>query len=439
MKPANKSNTTIKNIPARTRAVGNNQHTIPKNMPKLPALPNGKEKEKIVVTESNRSQKKKKRSKTSQQRGWWDLTGDILYNLGSKALTHGLEMLKGWGDYEVQTNSFLAAATEGKNGGTVPIIYNSKVANILRHREFVGNVLSSTTPFSSTRYPINPGLDKTFPFASPIARCYSNYRMRGCMVEYVSLTSDYSAVGTLGYIALATQYNSIEGPFTDCKALLNSEYSNSCKPSESLAHPIECAPGQLTLSELYIRSGDPPVNTDLRMCDLGVITVAVGSNNNSDAVLGELWITYEMELYFPKLAQDNPSNWLAGTGVGYTDSLPLNGFVKNPVSTMEATILNGNQLMLGDESIGQTYFCCIEYSGPTGATCAPPAISGVNSSLSSFFFAPAQQGSAIITRFTITFWLKLDQGKVGGFAIGNNGNLPFGGYFDMNIIQVHNF
>jgi hypothetical protein len=317
----------------------------------------------------------------------------------------------GFGDYEVETNSLLAAATEGKNGNGVPIMRNSKVANIVRHREFIGDLYGSTSSFALRTFKINPGDDITFPWLSPIARCYSNYRMRGAMFEFVSLATDYSAIPYIGYVAMATQYNSLNPVFTDKKELENSEYANSCKPSESMSHPVECAVDQLAQSELYVRQNSS--SGDARLYDLGKFSVAVGGQA-TETIIGELWITYEVELYFPKLASTSGlMNTYAATLGVFTSALPLVGaFNKINGSTLGIDLVTNSKLLLGEEAIGQKFEVSITWSG-TSAVCSPGILAGVDSTLSNVTYSPTSGLAS--TQMSMTFILYCDKGKVGGF------------------------
>jgi len=64
-------------------------------------------------------------------------------------------------------------------------------------------------------------------------------------------------------------------------------------------HPIECARSVTSIDELYVRTG--AVSTDLRFSDLGQFCVATGGQQTAGLVLGELWISYEIEFFQPKI------------------------------------------------------------------------------------------------------------------------------------------
>lgn len=235
---------------------------------------------------------------------WWDTAtsfadkfikgkGGEMAGLADMAIT-------GLGDYDIDTNSVEAAATGGHLGNNVPMMVNSKCSNTLRHREYLGDIFSSNSNFSAVQFSINPGLFSTFPWLAPIANCFTSYRMRGLIYEFNSLATEYSAQTSLGFVALGTQYNTIDPPFTDKITMLNSEYANSRKPSETFMHAVECAGNQLVLEQLYVRDQSPPNDTDIRFYDLGTLTLAVGGQVANDEIIGELWASYECEFYQPK-------------------------------------------------------------------------------------------------------------------------------------------
>lgn len=402
-----------------------------KPLPPIPVRPGG-----VTQAEVRDLEKQEKK----EEQSLWDMFGDVLNLAGRKALQYGIRTLTGFGDYQVNSNSLLAAATEGKNGYTVPIMSNSKVGTIIRHREYIQDVPGSVA-FSLTSFSINPGLDTTFPWASPVSNCYSNYRMRGMMFEFVSLATDYAAVQGLGYVVMATQYNSLLPIFVDKKTMENSEYANSTKPSVNMCHPVECAPGELSISELYVRSGVPPTNADLRLYDLGTFSIATGGQSGS-ATIGELWVTYEMELYFPILSGTNQTiqgNHFNALIANWTNANPLTtssvtNWTPDPTNNM-AVLCVGNLVTFGQDSIGTQFRVRIFWqSNGGGITWVPPTITIAGDTV--LLVGPIAcpfSGALVSTRCDIVFSVQGGNLPV-SFTIGGAGTLPtFGAGFNANI------
>jgi hypothetical protein len=100
---------------------------------------------------------------------------------------------------------------------------------------------------------------------------------------------------------MATQYNSLTPAFPDKRTMENYEFANSCKPSLTMMHPVECAKNQTPVDFLYIRTGAIATGSDQRLYDLGQFFIATQGMQANAGVIGELWCTFEVELYKPKL------------------------------------------------------------------------------------------------------------------------------------------
>lgn len=298
--------------------------------------------------------KKKAKKRTRKANGggkhdWWDTAGKAAGFLGKVA-----PLLMGFGDYDVDTNSVAAAATNGKIGGDIPLMTNSHCANIIHHREYIGAVHGSMAAFTPVTYPLNPGLSETFPWLAPIAGCYTRYRWRGVVVEYVPLACNFSTTGLLGYVALATQYNPLDPEFTDKRNMLNHEFSTEVKISELGVHPIECAKNQMSIDEYFIRDAPPPQNADIRFYDIGELTVATGANPSNDQI-GDLWITYEVEFYQPKLNLASTDSYFiqqrSGAGQNASGFWPFgNAIVTSNDSTL-GSVTNDGRYFVFDKSL----------------------------------------------------------------------------------------
>uniref|UniRef100_A0A7D5BDM8 Putative capsid protein n=1 Tax=aquatic metagenome TaxID=1169740 RepID=A0A7D5BDM8_9ZZZZ len=222
--------------------------------------------------------------------------------LGGQAGDMG-SRITGFGAYKVNYNSII---------GNVPAIRNSRSregATIVRHKEFIGDVKSSVNFEIQYELPINAAQSSTFPWMSQIAANYEQYEIQGMLFEFVSSSGDTTAGSqTLGDVLQATQYNSLEPSFANKQQMLNQEFSIVCKPSVNALHPIECAPKQTTLELLYTRPGVQAANSDIRLYDLGVYTLATQGQQTADQMLGSLYVTYEIALMKPKL--------VTGSGLG---------------------------------------------------------------------------------------------------------------------------
>jgi hypothetical protein len=265
---------------------------------------------------------KRKKKQKKEDSGW--LGG--LFDGIMKIAPHILPLIAGFGDYDISMNSLMQDVNPEACSTQVPIMSNSKNGNIARHREFIGVILSTTSNFSVQTFDINPGLDDLFPWLSVEASGYTSYRMRGLIFEFKTRATSYSATPSLGYVAFATNYDSLLPAFGSERELLNYEFATSCAPNEHMIHPVECARDKVVLPQLYLRSHAAPDPSDKRMYDMGKFNVAVGGQPSSGAVLGELWASFEVELLMPKLAKDSGK-------LVETDSWDTDGAATNPFGT----------------------------------------------------------------------------------------------------------
>lgn len=215
--------------------------------------------------------------------------------LGGK-LGHLVEKITGFGDYKIVSNSIM------KGGMSPPQVVNSfnKGGFIVRHREYISEVQAHTA-FTIAGYPLNPGMAETFPWLAGIAQNFDQYRFRGILFEFKSTSSDAvlssATSSALGSINMATDYDAVDAAYANKREMLNSLYANSTKPSCNLIHPVECKRAQTPMQLQYIRNGPFPPNTDARMYDLGNFYVATEGMQADGGILGELWVTYEVEFF----------------------------------------------------------------------------------------------------------------------------------------------
>jgi hypothetical protein len=221
--------------------------------------------------------------------------GPALGKLGQKAGDY-LGSISGMGDYQVSQNSILS------NPNGPPTFRTDGSGSIMiSHREFIGNV-SGSEEFELQSWNFNPGLRELFPWASAIAQRYEQYIPRGAVVEFksTSATALNSTNTALGTVILSTNYDVTDPVFSSKMQMTNYEFTTTCKPSESMLHPIECDPAKNFAEMLYTRSGPVDDGTDLRFNDLGRVQLAT-EGMQASAIIGELWISYEIELVRPKL------------------------------------------------------------------------------------------------------------------------------------------
>jgi hypothetical protein len=284
------------------------------------------------------------------------------------------DMLMGMGKYHVKKNSLAHAKHrhhQGLGGSTaaiargVPYMHDSCSKTRISHREYLCDVITSGTAnvFSTmTSYPLNPGIATTFPWLAAVAAQFQEYTFHGLAFEFVSTSADAIASSTntaLGTVMMGTRYNPGFPAFLSKAEMLNEEYSTDCKPSESMVHLIECDPKENPYNIQYIRSTNN-YSGSLQNYDLGTMYVATSGFQGTNVVIGELWVTYDVELRKPI-----PAN-LAGYSNSYFFSIGTASIGTSHYFGSDATP-SFNNWFGGTISLGATTITITsDYVGPFG-------------------------------------------------------------------------
>jgi DNA-binding protein len=245
-----------------------------------------------------------------------------------KILGGAISRLVGFGDYKVMMNSLAAPhqlmeKADLPKGMQAPSFGKTKFGTRIQHREFVGNVVVPSLPlgFVNVLFVFNPGDSTTFPWLSGIAQGFQQYKVHGAIAAFRSLSSDISAGGPLGTVVIASNYNVLDSAYTTKLDMENSEFAVSTKPSQSMIHMFECAPTERAQDILYVRSDEssPTTSQDARLYDFCSLQVATeGLPGSAGEVLGELWISYDIEFLKPKLLAQPVAKLASGGTVSKT-------------------------------------------------------------------------------------------------------------------------
>jgi len=227
----------------------------------------------------------------------------------------------GLGAYSVLKNSLMTTDTVNP----VPVVHSDSTGVRVFHREFIQNI-SSTTAFTNTLFNVNPGLSATFPWLSNLAVNFEQYRFNGLIFYYRSTSADAlnSTNTALGVVIMAADYNSSAPAFGSKVQMEQSMWCVSDKPACDQMAPIECSPAMNSSGVYYLRQGAVPSTASILNYDLCSFQVAT-AGSQAAAVVGELWVTYDVELIKPQLLYGAPSNSFSAhyTLSGITSALPL--------------------------------------------------------------------------------------------------------------------
>jgi hypothetical protein len=227
--------------------------------------------------------------------------GKLGSQIGSKvgSYLHYIGKIFGSGDYVTTSDGVKSNSLMGSN--QIPSFGSNKNEVRIRHREYLGDVISSSTAgaFNIQSFEINPGVLASFPWLSQVCGAsFQQYRLNGMVYEFRSMSADAlnSTNTALGQVIMATDYDSKDNVFTTKQQMENTMFGVSCKPSSCMLHAIECARSQTSVSELYIRAGAVPSGADIRLYDIGRFSIATNGCQGTNVNLGELWCSYDVTL-----------------------------------------------------------------------------------------------------------------------------------------------
>lgn len=297
------------------------------------------------------------------------------------SLAGALSRWLGAGDYTIGANTVVQRNLSASR--SIPSMHNDSQSIIVRHKEYLGEVRSSTAYSVQQSYPLNPGIQQTFPWLSGIASRFQEYTIKGAVFHYIP--SSGSAVSStnaaLGTVMLQTSYRATDVPPSSKVEMLNEYCSNEVVPSDTMAHPIECDPKENPFNVQYVRTSAIPVGESTLLYDLGQTHLAVSGCQTNGNVIGDLWITYEVELRKPLVASNVTTSVYSGYALATNPALAGNVFGSSTttlVGSLPASILGsvitfpkgyvGKYLI--NVFIGGNSLVVTLSPGPTGANCS---------------------------------------------------------------------
>lgn len=350
--------------------------------------------------------------------------------IGSKlgSYLHYIGKIFGSGDYT--TSSDQVRYNVIVNDSQVPQFASSKNIIHIRHREYLGDIITSATPgaFESTSYAVNPGLPATFPWLAQVCGAsFQQYRINGMVFEYRTMSADAlnSTNTALGTVVIATDYDSSDALFLNKAQMENTEFGVSCKPSSCMIHAIECARNQTTVSELYIRSGDNPPGTDIRLYDLCRTTVATQGFQAASVNIGELWVSYDITLFKP--IQQIPGTLCLNAhyqlSVNSVDAYPIQVSAKK-FDNIGLTFDGGNTVTFPANAPTNSHWCVLlQRFGDAGNDVRPPVVAFTNGVIALRLFvsnssyiiqSPFNVPSDTALQYQIMMFVQLDGSNVAG-------------------------
>lgn len=177
--------------------------------------------------------------------------------------------------YTITSYTGKPSTTSTRDGGVV-----------LKHRGLIAGFIGSTT-FTAQNFQINPALAGVFPWCSQLARSYDKYRFKKLKFEFRSVVPTTTA----GVVMMSFDYDTLDtlpvSKFEHAQTTPNVE-SNSFNSFEL---KVQC-----DNQYRFCRQGSI-TGVDLKTYDFGQLVIS--SSYGAAALVGEIYVDYEVELSKP--------------------------------------------------------------------------------------------------------------------------------------------
>jgi hypothetical protein len=168
---------------------------------------------------------------------------------------------------------------------------------IVRHTEYIGDIVSDNASFKVTKFSINPGLATSFPWLAAVANNYESYRFKQLHYKYKPICP----TSTPGKVVIAVDYDASDAT-PNSKLVINSyEGAVSTSPWDEVTMNSTLSNLHKFGTQRYVRPATPPTGTDIKTYDVGNLFIATSNTPAQATTLGEIYVSYEVELFTPQL------------------------------------------------------------------------------------------------------------------------------------------
>jgi hypothetical protein len=281
-------------------------------------------------------------------------------NLGS-----ALGALVGSGDYR---------SGGRKLAGNLPHMASERVTKTVSATEMIAEVTTGTSACSVTTFPLQPGI--LAPIMAAESTDYIHYRIKAMVFDYKpeSAAVFNSTNGSMGYVAMAVQYDPSEAAYTTKQEFSSSQFSSIGAPHLEMATPVECKESYQAYKWYKIRYG-APANDSINTYDYGVLNVAVGEAQAA-YTSGSIYVTWTIEysvrdpLYAADVPIQHTYRLQATSGIS-TSAYLGSSATQTIVGSMNASTPGATGVALHDITIGTGIYYDYTVIGDSTACTAP--------------------------------------------------------------------
>lgn len=194
------------------------------------------------------------------------------------------------------SRSALPAALNYTNRNVAPKLWSLKNATVIRHRELVTSIRTTTKPMT---LPINPGISATFPWAATIANSFESYEVRNLEFQFLP------AVGTTtdGTIMMAIDFDPNDPPPENVQTLLAMQGAVRSSVWQTATLRTTRQNLRKHTAEKFVRAGIYELPNKIGY-DIGNLNIWANTGT-PDMYIGDIFVSYEIHLRTPQIRQTN--------------------------------------------------------------------------------------------------------------------------------------
>jgi hypothetical protein len=149
---------------------------------------------------------------------------------------------------------------------------------------------NGSVAFTETQFPINPGQAVTFPWLSQEAKLWEKYEFDKLEFEFRTTINEFSA-NALGRVILGVDFDASDSPPSTRSQAEISRPVSAQAPYINQRLALRKSDMHDVCKRHYVRPGNLPGASDIKMYDVGVLNFGTDGNINANEV-GELWVHY---------------------------------------------------------------------------------------------------------------------------------------------------
>lgn len=189
----------------------------------------------------------------------------------------------------------VASAYASGQIGKAPKIAQTRDNCRIMHRELISSVVGSTDFTVQNSFPLNPGMSKTFPWLSSMARSWEQYKFHKLKFCYFTRTGST----TVGSMMMAPDYDAADTAPQSEQIASSYEDVTEDAPWKDIVCNLPPSRLNSNLQRKFLRSGPLGPNLDIKSYDSGNLFVITIDGQNVN--WGKLWVEYDVEFFIPQL------------------------------------------------------------------------------------------------------------------------------------------